>query len=141
MDIGAGSPLQQPVILPVTKKSIYMKNLSNSVTLIGHSGSEPSLNEFDTGGKLCSFSLAQNEFFTNQKGEKVERTHWFRIVAWNKTADHVAEHVRKGSMVIVLGKLVNRSYTTKEGEKRNITEVVAEEVLSVSAKGAEALAA
>jgi len=133
--------LQQPVILPAVKKTYNMKNLSNSVTLIGRSGTEPSLNEFDNGGKLCSFSLAQNEFFINQKGEKIERTHWFRIVAWNKTAELVSEYVNKGSMVIVLGKLVNRTYTTKEGEKRNITEIVAEEVLSVSAKGAEALAA
>ena len=118
-----------------------MKNLSNSVTLIGYAGGDPALNEFDKGGKLCSFSLAQSESYTNQKGERVERTHWFRVVAWNHLASHVDQTVKKGSMVIVLGKLVNRTYTNKEGEKRSITEVVAEEVLSVSLKGQEAIAA
>ncbi len=118
-----------------------MKNLSNSVTLIGRAGSDPMIKAFDNDNKLCSFSMALNEFFINTKGEKVERTHWFRVVAWGRLAEMADQQIKKGNMFIVLGRLSNRSYTTKEGEKKSITEIIAEEIYNLSAQSAEAIAA
>jgi single-strand DNA-binding protein len=101
-----------------------MNNLRNHVQLMGRLGQDPEVINLDSGKKLAKFSLATNESYTNAKGEKVENTDWHNIVAWGKTADIVENYVTKGREVIIGGKLTNRSYETKEGEKRYITEVV-----------------
>ena len=101
-----------------------MNNLRNHVQLMGRLGQDPEIINLDSGKKLAKFSLATNESYTNAKGEKVENTDWHNIVAWGKTADIVENYVTKGREVIIGGKLTNRSYETKEGEKRYITEVV-----------------
>jgi len=101
-----------------------MNNLKNHVQLMGRLGQDPEVINLDSGKKLAKFSLATNENYTNAKGEKVENTDWHNIVAWGKTADIVENYVTKGREVIIGGKLTSRSYETKEGEKRYITEVV-----------------
>jgi single-strand DNA-binding protein len=101
-----------------------MNNLRNHVQLMGRLGQDPEVINLDSGKKLAKFSLATNENYINAKGEKVENTDWHNIVAWGKTADIVENYVTKGREVIIGGKLTSRSYETKEGEKRYITEVV-----------------
>jgi single-strand DNA-binding protein len=101
-----------------------MSNLRNHVQLMGRLGQDPEIINLDSGKKLAKFSLATNESYTNTKGEKVENTDWHNIVAWGKTADVIENYVTKGREVIIGGKLTSRSYETKEGEKRYITEVV-----------------
>jgi len=101
-----------------------MNNLRNHVQLMGRLGQDPEIINLDSGKKLAKFSLATNENYTNAKGEKVENTHWHNIVAWGKTAEIVENYVTKGQEVLIAGKLTNRSYETKEGAKRYITEVV-----------------
>jgi single-strand DNA-binding protein len=101
-----------------------MNNLRNHVQLMGRLGQDPEVINLDSGKKLAKFSLATNESYTTTKGEKVENTDWHKIVAWGKTADIVENYVTKGREVIIGGKLTSRSYETKEGEKRYITEVV-----------------
>jgi len=101
-----------------------MNNLRNHVQLMGRLGQDPEVINLDSGKKLAKFSLATNENYTNAKGEKVENTHWHRVVVWGKTAEVVENYVTKGREIIVGGKLTNRSYETKEGNKRYITEVV-----------------
>ena len=66
---------------------------------------------------------------TNEKGEKVEQTEWHKVVAWGKTAEIIEKYVTKGKEIAIEGKLTHRSYDDKNGEKRYITEVVANEVL------------
>jgi len=101
-----------------------MNNLRNHVQLMGRLGQDPEVINLDSGKKLAKFSLATNENYTNAKGEKVENTHWHRVVVWGKTAEVVENYVSKGREIIVGGKLTSRSYETKSGEKRYITEVV-----------------
>ncbi len=101
-----------------------MNNLRNHVQLMGRLGQDPEIINLDSGKKLAKFSLATNEYYTNAKGEKVENTDWHNIVVWGKTAEVVENYVTKGREVIIGGKLTNRSYETKEGNKRYITEVV-----------------
>ena len=67
-------------------------------------------------------------------GEKVTDTQWHNVVAWNKTAEIIERYLEKGNEVAVEGKLTSRSYETKEGEKKYITEVVANEVLMLGGK-------
>lgn len=106
-----------------------MNTLRNNVQLIGNLGNDPEIVKLDSGRKLAKFSIATNEHYKNQKGEKVTDTQWHNVVAWGKTADIIEEYVTKGNEVGVSGKLTSRSYENKAGEKRYITEVVAQEIL------------
>lgn len=111
-----------------------MNSLKNRVQLIGNPGMDPEVKELNEGKKVAKFSLATNEYYRNAKGERVEETQWHNIVAWGKTAEVVEKFVRKGKEVGLEGKLVNRSYETKEGERRYITEVVLNDVMLLGRK-------
>ncbi|MFV8374328.1 single-stranded DNA-binding protein [Flavobacterium sp. LB1P62] len=106
-----------------------MNALRNKVQLIGHVGNDPEIKTFDGGKKLVNFTLATNESYKNDKGEKVEETQWHKLVAWGKTAEIIEKYVTKGKEIAIEGKLTHRSYDDKNGEKRYITEVVVNDVL------------
>ncbi len=106
-----------------------MNALKNKVQLIGNLGQDPEIVTLDSGAKLAKFSLATNETYRNGKGEKVTETQWHNIVAWGKTAEIIENFLSKGREVAVEGKLVHRSYETKEGEKRYVSEVRCSELL------------
>lgn len=111
-----------------------MSTLKNSVQLMGHLGQDPEVVKLESGKKLVKFSLATNDYYTKKDGEKVTSTDWHNIIAWGKTADIIEKYVVKGQEVIIRGKLSSRSYETKEGEKRYITEVNCDEVVMTSPK-------
>jgi len=106
-----------------------MNALKNKVQLIGNLGQDPEVVELENGSKLAKFSVATNETFRNAKGEKVTDTQWHNIVAWGKTAEIVEKYLTKGSEIAVEGKLIHRSYETKEGDKRYVTEIRCNELL------------
>lgn len=106
-----------------------MNALRNKVQLIGHLGNNPEIKTFDGGKKLANFTLATNESYKNDKGEKVEETQWHRLVAWGKAAEIIEKYTTKGKEIAIEGKLAHRSYEDKNGEKRYVTEVVVTEVL------------
>ena len=111
-----------------------MSTLRNKVQLIGNLGNNPEIITLDSGKKLAKFSIATNESYKNASGEKVTDTQWHNVVAWNKTAEIIERYLEKGNEVAIEGKLNSRSYETKEGEKKYITEVVANEVLMLGGK-------
>ncbi|MDG1037329.1 MAG: single-stranded DNA-binding protein [Polaribacter sp.] len=111
-----------------------MSTLRNKVQLIGNLGNNPEIITLDSGKKLAKFSIATNESYKNASGEKVTDTQWHNVVAWNKTAEIIERYLEKGNEVAIEGKLTSRSYETKEGEKKYITEVVANEVLMLGGK-------
>ena len=111
-----------------------MSTLRNKVQLIGNLGNDPEIINLDGGKKLAKFSIATNETYKNQKGEKVTDTQWHNIVAWGKTAEIIEKYVAKGKEVAVEGKLTSRSYDDKEGVKRYITEVVCNELVMLGSK-------
>ena len=111
-----------------------MNTLRNKVQLIGNLGNNPEIITLDSGKKLAKFSIATNESYKNASGEKVTDTQWHNVVAWNKTAEIIERYLEKGNEVAIEGKLTSRSYETKEGEKKYITEVVANEVLMLGGK-------
>lgn len=111
-----------------------MSNLRNKVQLIGHLGNDPEIIKLESGKKLAKFTIATNESYKNEKGEKVEDTQWHNLVAWNKTAEIVEKYLKKGKEVAVEGKLTSRTYDDKEGNKRYITEVVVSELLMLGGK-------
>lgn len=114
-----------------------MYALKNKVQLIGNLGGKPEIKETESGKKLAQFSVATNESYRNAKGEKITETQWHRLVAWGKLAEIAEKYLDKGKEVAIEGKLVNRSYTDKEGNKKYITEIQVNELLMLGAKAAQ----
>ena len=106
-----------------------MYALKNKVQLIGNLGNAPEVKTTESGKKLARFSVATNERYRNVKGEKVTETTWHNLVAWGKVADIAEKYLTKGKEVAIEGKLINNSYTDKDGNKRYSTEVQVNEIL------------
>ncbi len=106
-----------------------MKNL---VQLIGHVGQEPEIKNLEAGKKLANISIATNEVYYRENGDKVEKTEWHRVTAWGKVAEIIEKHVTKGKEIAIEGKLTHRSYDDKDGNKRYVTVIVANEILLLS---------
>jgi single-strand DNA-binding protein len=111
-----------------------MNTLRNKVQLIGNLGNDPEIITLESGKKLAKFSLATNESYKDTDGKKQTKTDWHNLIAWGKTADIIEKYVTKGKEIAIEGKLTSRSYETKEGEKRYVTEVVVSEVLMLGNK-------
>lgn len=105
-----------------------MNAMKNKVQLIGHVGQEPEVKTVND-KKVANITIATNDFYYNEKGDKVEQTEWHRVTAWGKTAEIIEKFVTKGKEIAIEGKLTHRNYDDKDGIKRYITEVVAHEVL------------
>ena len=108
-----------------------MYALKNKVQLIGNLGNAPEVKTTENGKKLARFSVATNESYRNAKGEKVTETTWHNLVAWGKVADIAEKFLTKGKEVAIEGKLINRSYTDKDGIKRYVTEILVNELLLI----------
>lgn len=109
-----------------------MNTLRNSVQLIGNLGKDVLIKTFENGNKVARFSLATNEYYKNNKGEKVQETQWHNIVAWGKTAEFMEKSLSKGSEVAIKGKLTHRSYNDKDGATKYLTEIVAQEFVKMN---------
>jgi len=99
----------------------------NTVTLVGNITRDPEL-RFTAGGKgVASFGLAVNRRY-QQNGEWQEKVSFFNVVAWDTLGENAAASLTKGTRVIVTGRLEQRDYETREGEKRNVIEINADEI-------------
>jgi single-strand DNA-binding protein len=103
--------------------------MKNRVQLIGNAGNDPVIKNFEGGKKLANLTIATNDSYKNDKGERVDQTEWHTVVAWGKTAEIIEKFVTKGKQIAIDGKLTHRSYEDKNGEKRYITEVVVSEIM------------
>jgi single-strand DNA-binding protein len=111
-----------------------MNALKNKVTLIGNLGMDPEFKETENGYKLAKVSIATNETYKNNQGEKVNETMWHNLVAWGKTAEVMSKYLHKGSEVVIEGKLVNRNYTDKAGVKKYTTEIQVNDFLIIGTR-------
>jgi single-strand DNA-binding protein len=111
-----------------------MKNLRNSVQLIGFLGANPEIKTLENGNKLAKLNLATNESYKNQQGEKVTETQWHTVVAWGNQAKIAEKYLQKGNEICIEGKLSTRNYTDKEGVKRYVTEIVCNDILMLGSK-------
>ncbi len=111
-----------------------MYALKNKVQLIGNLGNAPEVRTTETGKKLVKFSVATNEIYRNANGEKIKETQWHNLIAWGKVAEIAEKYLLKGTEVAIEGKLINRNYTDKEGNKKYITEIQVNELLLLGSK-------
>jgi single-strand DNA-binding protein len=99
----------------------------STVTIVGNVTRDPEL-RFTAGGKgIASFGVAVNRRW-QQGGEWQEKVSFFNVTAWDSLGENAAASLNKGTRVIVTGRLEQREYETKEGEKRNVVEIVADEI-------------
>lgn len=111
-----------------------MYALKNKVQLIGNLGNAPEVKTTESGKTMARFSVATNESYRNANGEKVTETTWHNLVAWGKVAEIAGKYLSKGSEVAIEGKLINRNYSDKDGNKKYITEVQVNELLLLGPK-------
>jgi single-strand DNA-binding protein len=111
-----------------------MNALKNKVQLIGNLGNAPEVKNTEAGKKLVKFSMATNETYYNAKGEKVTETQWHNLIAWGKVADIAEKYLSKGTEIAIEGKLINRNYMDKEGNKKYVTEIQVHELLLLGNK-------
>ncbi len=98
----------------------------NRCILIGNLTKDPELRSTPNGVSVCTFSIGVSRRFQNQNGER--ETDFFNIVVWRKQGENAAKYLRKGSQVAIAGQIQTRSYDGKDGTKKYITEIIADEV-------------
>nr|NQU92062.1 single-stranded DNA-binding protein [Bacteroidota bacterium] len=111
-----------------------MKSLRNSVHLIGNLGMDPEVKEVNNGSKMARFSLATSETYKNLVGEKVTETQWHNLIIWGGLAEVAEKYLKKGKQIAVEGKINNRIYDDKEGNRKYITEIVVNDLVMLGGK-------
>lgn len=107
----------------------------NKVILIGNVGKDPEVRHLDSGVAVANFPLATSETYKNKEGEKVTNTEWHNIVAWRGLAEVAEKYIQKGKQLYIEGRLRSRSYEDKEGVKKYITEIYADNLQMLGRKG------
>jgi len=100
----------------------------NKVILVGHLGADPDMRYTPSGQGVCELRLATSESWNDKNGQRQERTEWHRIVVWGKRAEVCSKYLAKGRQVFVEGRIQTRNYDDKDGNKRYITEIIANDV-------------
>ncbi|MES2807074.1 MAG: single-stranded DNA-binding protein [Bacteroidota bacterium] len=109
-----------------------MNSLRNSVRLVGRLGLDPEVKTFDTNKKLTKLSLATSDSYKNDKGERITDTQWHNLVIWGPQAQIAEDLLKKGDEIAIEGRINNRSYTDKEGNKKYTSEIVVNEFIKLS---------
>lgn len=109
----------------------------NKAILIGNLGRDPELKYTSSGKAVATFTMATSERWTGQDGQKQESTTWHNIVAWGRQAEVINEYLAKGRQVYIEGRIANRSYDDKDGNKKYISEVVVQNFQFLGGKGGD----
>ncbi|GAB4171574.1 MAG: single-stranded DNA-binding protein [Geothermobacteraceae bacterium] len=100
----------------------------NKVILVGNLGKDPEVRYTAAGTAVATFPLATSERYKDKSGQQVEKTEWHNIVAWRSLAEICGKYLSKGRQVYIEGKIRTRSYTDRDGNKRYITEIEADQM-------------
>ncbi|MFO7851884.1 MAG: single-stranded DNA-binding protein [Bacteroidota bacterium] len=98
----------------------------NKVILVGNVGKDPEVRYIDTNVAVARFPFATSETYRSRDGEKITTTEWHNVVLWRGLAEVAEKFVKKGSQLFIEGKIRTRSYDDREGNKRYITEIIAD---------------
>jgi single-strand DNA-binding protein len=100
----------------------------NRVTIMGNLGQDPELRYTASQTPVCTLSVATTDYKTSPDGQRQEFTEWHRVVVWSKQAENCSKYLTKGRSVLVEGRLQTRSWEDKQGQKKYVTEIVAQNV-------------
>ena len=107
----------------------------NKVQLIGNLTRDPELRQIPGGSTVATFSIATNFTWTDQSGQKQEKTEFHNIVAWRKLAEICGQYLKKGGKVYIEGRLQTRDWEGEDGVKRYKTEIIADNMIMLDRKG------
>ena len=107
----------------------------NRVQLIGNLTRDPELRQIPGGQTVASFSIATNFTWTDQSGQRQDKSEFHNIVAWRKLADICGQYLRKGSKIFLEGRIQTREWEGEDGVKRYRTEIVADNMIMLDRKG------
>ena len=110
----------------------------NKVILVGNLGADPEIRYTPTGTAVANFRLATSETRVNKEGQKETKTEWHRIVTFGKLAEICGEYLSKGKQVYIEGRIQTRNWDDKDGNKKYITEIVANTMQMLGSKDASA---
>lgn len=97
----------------------------NKAILVGRLGRDPEVRYTSSGTPVANFSLATDESWTDQNGERQRRTEWHQIVVWRRLAEICERYLRKGRLVFIEGQIQTREWEDRDGNRRRTTEIVA----------------
>jgi len=100
----------------------------NKAIILGNLGRDPELRHTPGGKAVCTLRIATNEVWTDQSGERQERTEWHTVVVWGRQAENCNQYLKKGRSVYIEGRLTTRKWQDKDGKDRYSTEIVADRV-------------
>lgn len=109
----------------------------NKVILVGNLGKDPELRYTPAGAAVATFSLATTERFKGKDGQMQEKTEWHNIVAWRQLAEICGKYLHKGKQIYLEGRIQTRSYDDRDGNKKYITEIVADQMQMLGRAGDE----
>ncbi len=118
-----------------------MNALVNKVQLIGNLGQDPTTGQTQKGRVYTRFSIATNEVYTSEGGVRNTKTSWHNVTAWGPKAEFANKYLKKGTRVLLQGKLVNSSYDDKQGIKRYRTSVEVVDLMKLDGKKAQEVSA
>ena len=110
---------------------MFSNTIKNKIQLMGNLGKDPDIKSIGNDKKVATFSLATNETYYNAQGEKITETIWHNIVAWGKLAEVSEKYLNKGTEILLEGRLINRTYADKNGNKKFTSEVQVSELLMI----------
>jgi len=100
----------------------------NKAIILGNLGRDPELRHTQAGKAVCTLRLATNEVWSDQSGERQERTEWHTVVVWGRQAENCNQYLKKGRTVFIEGRIQTRKWQDKDGNDRYSTEIVADRV-------------
>ncbi|HEY5371826.1 MAG TPA: single-stranded DNA-binding protein [Hanamia sp.] len=109
----------------------------NKVTLIGNAGNVPEYKTLKDETPVAKFSMATTETYRLKDGETQSHTEWHTIIVWRGLATLANQYIHKGSLLYIEGKLRSRQYEDKDGQKKYVTEIVAEQLILLDKKNVE----
>ncbi len=109
----------------------------NKVILVGNLGKDPELRYTPSGAAVATFSIATSERYKDRDGQQQEKTEWHNIVVWRNLAEICGKYLHKGKQVYIEGKIQTRSYDDRDGNKRYITEIVADQMQMLGGRGGD----
>jgi len=114
-------------------------NSLNRAQIIGNLTRDPEVRSTPSGQQVANFGVATSRQWTDAQGTKQEKTEFHNVVAWGKLGEICGQYLAKGKKVFIEGRLETREWETPEGQKRQRTEIIADEMIMLSPKSSDAV--